>query len=68
MEGQDVTGGKGGMTAWEYVPLIASGLAPPQGKVSNDLIEFTDFYPTLASRGFPQEKMIPLMAEAFSHN
>lgn len=48
--GQDITGGKGGMTDMgTHVPLIASwpGTAP-KGKIYNDLIDFTDFYTTFA--------------------
>jgi len=48
--GQDIRGGKGGMTDMgTHVPLVASwpGTAP-SGVVVDDLIEFTDFYPTLA--------------------
>jgi arylsulfatase A len=49
-KGQSITGGKGGMTDMgTHVPLVASWAGTsPEGKVSNDLIEFTDFYPTLA--------------------
>ena len=48
--GQDISGGKGGMTDMgTHVPLIVSwpGTAP-KGKVYNDLIDFTDFYTTFA--------------------
>ena len=49
-KGQSITGGKGGMTDMgTHVPLVAAWAGTsPEGKVSNDLIEFTDFYPTLA--------------------
>ena len=48
--GQSITGGKGGMTDMgTHVPLVTAWAGTsPEGKVSNDLIEFTDFYPTLA--------------------
>jgi arylsulfatase A len=49
--GQDIQGGKGGLTDMgTHVPLVVSwpGTAPA-GVVLNDLIEFTDFYPTLAN-------------------
>lgn len=48
--GQAIQGGKGGMTDMgTHVPLIASwkGTAPV-GKVLDDLVDFSDFYPTLA--------------------
>ena len=48
--GQDIKGGKGGMKDMgTHVPFIASwkGVAP-EGMVSNDLIDFTDFYATFA--------------------
>ena len=48
--GQDIQGGKGGMTDMgTHVPLIASwpGIAP-KGAVLDDLIDFTDFYTTFA--------------------
>lgn len=47
--GQDIKGGKGGMTDMgTHVPLVASwpGTAP-KGKVLDDLVDFTDFYATL---------------------
>ena len=49
-QGQDITGGKGGMTDMgTHVPFIVSwpGTAP-EGAVYDDLIEFTDFYATFA--------------------
>jgi arylsulfatase A len=48
--GQDITGGKGGMTDMgTHVPLIASWPGTmPKGKVYDDLIDFTDFYTTFA--------------------
>lgn len=49
--GQDIRGGKGSMTDMgTHVPLIAYWKGhTPQGAASNDLIDFTDFYPTLAA-------------------
>jgi arylsulfatase A len=49
-DGQDIRGGKAGMKDMgTHVPLVASwpGTMPP-GVVLDDLIDFTDFYPTLA--------------------
>jgi arylsulfatase A len=49
--GQEITGGKGGMTDMgTHVPFVASwpGTAP-EGAVYEDLIEFTDFYATCAA-------------------
>ncbi|MDB4639256.1 sulfatase-like hydrolase/transferase [bacterium] len=49
-KGQSIRGGKGGMTDMgTHVPMVAawSGTSPV-ARVSNDLIEFTDLYPTLA--------------------
>ncbi len=48
--GQDIKGGKGGMTDMgTHVPLLAYWKGTtPQGKVLDDLVDFTDFYPTLA--------------------
>jgi len=48
--GQDIKGGKGGTTDMgTHVPFIASWKGhSPTGQISNDLIDFTDFYPTLA--------------------
>lgn len=49
--GQNIRGGKGGMTDMgTHVPFVASwnGTAP-QGAVVDDLIEFTDFYTTMAN-------------------
>ena len=46
----EIRGGKGGMTDMgTHVPMIAywKGHAP-SGKVIDDLVDFTDFYPTLA--------------------
>ncbi|MDB4716372.1 sulfatase-like hydrolase/transferase, partial [bacterium] len=48
--GQDIKGGKGSTTDMgTHVPFIASWKGKGvTGKVSDDLIDFTDFYPTLA--------------------
>jgi arylsulfatase A-like enzyme len=48
--GQDIKGGKGSTTDMgTHVPFVASWKGKsPIGKVSNDLIDFTDFYPTFA--------------------
>ncbi|MEX2577738.1 MAG: sulfatase-like hydrolase/transferase [Verrucomicrobiales bacterium] len=48
--GRDIRGGKAGMTDMgTHVPLVVSwkGTAP-EGAVLDDLVDFTDFYPTLA--------------------
>lgn len=48
--GIEIQGGKGGMTdRGTHVPFVASWPGhTPRGTVLRDLIEFTDFYPTLA--------------------
>jgi len=48
--GRKIKGGKGSTTDMgTHVPFVASWKGKsPMGKVSNDLIDFTDFYPTLA--------------------
>lgn len=48
--GQDIKGGKGSTKDMgTHVPFIASWKGhSPTGQISNDLIDFTDFYPTLA--------------------
>lgn len=48
--GRQIKGGKGGMTDMgTHVPLIAFWKDhTPQGQVNDSLIDFTDFYPTLA--------------------
>jgi len=47
--GQQIKGGKGGMTDMgTHVPLVASWNGhTPKGAVSSDLVNFTDFYQTL---------------------
>ena len=46
---QEITGGKGSTTnLGTHVPLIAYWEGHTNGTVSNDLIDFTDFYTTLA--------------------
>lgn len=49
-DGQNIKGGKGSTTDMgTHVPFVASWKGrSPEGLVSNDLIDFTDFYPTLA--------------------
>jgi arylsulfatase A-like enzyme len=49
-KGRLITGGKGGMTDMgTHVPMVVCWPGTsPAGKVSDDLIEFTDVYPTLA--------------------
>ena len=49
--GQEIQGGKGGMKDnGTHVPLVAFWKGhTPKGLVSNDLIDFTDFYATFAS-------------------
>jgi arylsulfatase A-like enzyme len=48
--GRDIKGGKGGTTDMgTHVPLVASWKGhSPEGQISNDLIDFTDFYATFA--------------------
>ena len=48
--GQDIKGGKGGMKDMgTHVPLVASWPGKsPTGVMSDDLVDFTDIYPTLA--------------------
>jgi arylsulfatase A-like enzyme len=50
MQGCTVIGGKGTSTdAGTHVPLIANWLGTsPKGKICDDLIDFSDFFPTLA--------------------
>ncbi len=50
MKGRAVRGGKGTPTdAGTHVPLIVNWLGTsPRGKVCDDLIDFSDFFPTLA--------------------
>lgn len=49
--GQNIRGGKGSTTDMgTHVPLVAFWKGhTPKGVVSNDLIDFTDFYPTFAA-------------------
>ena len=67
-EGRDITGGKGGMTDMgTHVPFVASwpGIAP-KGAVYDDLIEFTDFYPTAAAAaGIPLGADDPIDGRSF---
>lgn len=49
--GMDIQGGKGGMTNMgTHVPFVASWKGQtPSGTKTEDLVDFTDFYPTLAA-------------------
>ena len=49
--GKEIKGGKGGMKDMgTHVPLVASWPGrSPRGAVTNDLVDFTDIYPTLAN-------------------
>jgi arylsulfatase A-like enzyme len=49
-QGQDIKGGKGGMKDMgTHVPLVASWPGrSPRAAVTDDLVDFTDMYPTLA--------------------
>ncbi|MDW7679118.1 MAG: sulfatase-like hydrolase/transferase [bacterium] len=53
MNGKDVIGGKGELTdAGTHVPLIANCPGnSPSGAICSDLIDFTDFLPTMAELG-----------------
>ena len=67
-QGQMITGGKGGMTDMgTHVPLVVAWPGTsPAGKVSNDLVEFTDFYPTFAqAAGIPLGKEDPIDGRSF---
>lgn len=66
--GQDIKGGKGSTTDMgTHVPFIASWAGKsPQGLVSDDLIDFTDFYPTLAqAAGIKLGKYDPIDGVSF---
>ncbi|MEL6105338.1 MAG: sulfatase-like hydrolase/transferase, partial [Planctomycetota bacterium] len=66
--GQDIRGGKGGMTDMgTHVPLIASWKgAAPAGTVSDELIDFTDFYATFAdAAGKPLGPEDPIDGRSF---
>lgn len=67
-QGQDITGGKGGMKDMgTHVPFVASwpGTAP-QGAVYDDLVEFTDFYTTFAeAAGIKLGKEDPIDGRSF---
>ncbi len=50
IEGRAVRGGKGQMTnAGTHVPLIVSGPEISKGSVNSDLVDFSDFMPTLCA-------------------
>ncbi len=55
--GKDIQGGKGGMKDMgTHVPLVAYWKGhTPEGRVSNDLIDFTDFYPTFSEAANSEE-------------
>ncbi|MGB0993124.1 MAG: sulfatase-like hydrolase/transferase [Akkermansiaceae bacterium] len=66
--GQAIRGGKAGMKDMgTHVPLIAYWKGKtPNGKVLNDLVDFTDFYPTLAAAaGIPLGKDDPTDGRSF---
>ena len=66
--GMELKGGKGGTTdRGTHVPLFAYWKGhTPQGGVSKDLIEFTDFYPTLAqAAGVEMSPMDPIDGISF---
>ncbi len=56
--GMDIRGGKGGMTDMgTHVPLIAYWKGhTPEDHISNDLIDFTDFYATIAEAAVTAEE------------
>ncbi|BDS08596.1 arylsulfatase [Oceaniferula spumae] len=65
---QMIRGGKGGMKDMgTHVPLIAYWKGKtPTGKVSDDLIDFTDFYPTLAAAaGLKLDQTDPIDGQSF---
>jgi arylsulfatase A len=67
-KGQDIKGGKGGTTDMgTHVPLVASWKGQsPEGLVSNDLIDFTDFYATFAqAAGLTLGKDDPIDGRSF---
>lgn len=69
MAGQPVRGGKGSLTdAGTRVPLIANWPGTtPAGRVRDDLVDFTDFMPTLAElAGAPLPEGVPLDGRSFA--
>lgn len=66
--GREYKGGKGFMTdAGTHVPMIANwkGIANP-GRVSDQLVDSTDFYPTMAEAcGVPLPKNAPMDGRSF---
>lgn len=67
-KGQQIKGGKGGMTDMgTHVPFVASwNNTSPIGAVYDDLIEFTDFYATLAdAAGIPLGRDHPIDGRSF---
>jgi len=66
--GQEIKGGKGGTTDMgTHVPFVASWKGQsPAGLVSDDLIDFTDFYTTFAqAAGVPLGKDDPIDGRSF---
>ena len=66
--GQKIKGGKGGTKDMgTHVPFVASWKGhSPEGLVSNDLIDFTDFYTTFAeAAGIPLGKGDPIDGRSF---
>jgi len=67
-DGRDIRGGKGGTKDMgTHVPLVAYWKGhTPEGKVVDDLIDFTDFYPTLAAAaGVELSKDDPIDGRSF---
>ena len=60
INGRKVRGGKGQTTnAGTHVPLIVSGPGVPKGAINRDLIDFSDFLPTLcAMAGFAPDASV----------
>ena len=64
----EIRGGKGGMTDMgTHVPLIAYWKGhTPAGKVIDDLVDFTDFYPTIAeAAGVTLDQSDPIDGRSF---
>lgn len=68
MDGTTIVGGKGAFTdAGTHVPLIANwpGVTPA-GRVSNDLVDFSDFLPTLAELAGALLPNVPIDGKSFA--
>lgn len=66
--GMEIKGGKGGTTDMgTHVPLVAYWKGhTPNGAVLNDLVEFTDFYPTIAqAAGIKLDQTDPIDGRSF---